>query len=118
MEEESPERTSVRLQNHWVGVTRDAFFLSSRTMDFNILRCSSLPEFWELNFLHLCKTDNSGGAWVAQSVKHLPSLQVMISGSWNQALCQAPCSAGSLLLPLMLPLLVQLHALIKSLKNK
>ena len=26
------------------------------------------------------------GAWVAQSVKYLPSAQVMISGSWDQAL--------------------------------
>ena len=25
------------------------------------------------------------GAWVAQSVKHLPSARVMISGSWDQA---------------------------------
>ena len=44
--------------------------------------------------------------WVAQSVKCLPSAQVMISGSWDQALHQAPCSAGSLLLLLPLPLLV------------
>ena len=44
--------------------------------------------------------------WVAQSVKHLPSAQVMISGSWDGALHQAPCSVGSLilLLPLQLPL--------------
>jgi len=26
-----------------------------------------------------------GGAWVAQSVKHLPSAQVMILGSWDPA---------------------------------
>ena len=44
------------------------------------------------------------GAWVAQSVKHLPLAQVMISESWDQALRQAPCSEGSLLLPLPLPL--------------
>jgi len=43
------------------------------------------------------------GAWVAQMVKHLPSAQVMIPGSWDQALCPAPCSAGSLLLLLPLP---------------
>ena len=44
------------------------------------------------------------GAWVAQSVKHVPLAQVMILGSWNQALHQVPCSVGSLLLPLPLPL--------------
>ena len=37
---------------------------------------------------------------MAQLVKHLPSAQIMIPGSWVQALNQAPCSAGSLLLPL------------------
>ena len=42
--------------------------------------------------------------WVAQSVKHLPLAQVMITGSWDQAPChRAPCSVGSLLLPLPLP---------------
>ena len=48
------------------------------------------------------------GAWVTQSVKHLPSAQVMIPGSWDRAPHQAPCSAGRLLLPLslLLPLLV------------
>ena len=35
------------------------------------------------------------GAWVAQSVKHLPWAQVMIPGSWNRAPCRAP--------PLFLP---------------
>ena len=48
----------------------------------------------------------TGGTWVAQSVKHLPSAQVMIPGSWDGALHWAPCSPGSLLLPLPLPLLV------------
>ena len=47
-----------------------------------------------------------GDAWVAQLVKHLPSPQVMTSGSWNRAPGQAPCSMGSLLLPLFLLLLV------------
>ena len=37
------------------------------------------------------------GAWVAQSLKHLRSAQVMISGSWDRA---------PHLLPLPLPLLV------------
>ena len=35
------------------------------------------------------------GIWVAQSVKHLPLTQVMIQGSWDWALHQAPCSAES-----------------------
>ena len=62
------------------------------------------------------------GAWGAQSVKHLPSAQVTILGSWDRAPCRAPCSAGSLLLPLpQLPLLPKRmlslsHSLILSLK--
>ena len=47
---------------------------------------------------------------MAQSVKHLPLVRVMISGSWDRAPCWAPCSAGSLLLPLPL-LLPPAHAL-------
>ena len=35
--------------------------------------------------------------WVAQSVKYLLLAQVMISGSWDLALSQAPCSVGTLL---------------------
>ena len=41
-----------------------------------------------------------GGTWVAQSVKQLPSTQVMIPGSWDRVLHWAPRSARSLLLPL------------------
>lgn len=53
------------------------------------------------------KNQANGGAWVAQWVKLLPLAQVIISGSWDQAPPQhgAPCSAGSLPLPLLvLPL--------------
>ena len=52
----------------------------------------------------------SRGAWGAQSVKRLPLVHVMISGSWDGALCQASCSAGSLLLflPLTTPPLPKL----------
>ena len=39
----------------------------------------------------------------ARWVKHLPWAQLMISGSWDGAQHRAPCSAGSLLLPLPLP---------------
>ena len=39
----------------------------------------------------------------AQSVKCLLLAQVMIPGSWDRALSWAPCSAGSLLLPLPHP---------------
>jgi len=39
-------------------------------------------------------------AWVAQSVKRLPLAQVMIPESWDQVPHWAPCSGGSLLLPL------------------
>ena len=34
------------------------------------------------------------GAWMAQSVKRLPSAQIVILGSWDRVLHQAPCSAG------------------------
>ena len=44
------------------------------------------------------------GIWVAQLVKGLLSAQVMISGSWDGAPCQASFSAKSLLLTLSLPL--------------
>ena len=50
-------------------------------------------------------------------MKHLPSAQVMIPGSWDGAPCQASCSAGSLLLPLPGPfplLMLSLSVKIKS----
>ena len=46
---------------------------------------------------------NVRDAWVAQSSGHLPLAHVMIPGSWDGALHQAPCSVESLLLPLPLP---------------
>ena len=52
--------------------------------------------------------------WVAQLVKHLPLAMVMIPGSWVGAPHQAPCSAGSLLLPP--PLLFPLHVFSCSVK--
>ena len=42
------------------------------------------------------------GAWVALLVKCLPTAQVMIPGTWDQALHGAPCFC----LPLLLPLFV------------
>ena len=52
---------------------------------------------------------------MAQSVKHLPLVQVMIQVMMvrDGTTCQAPCSAGSLLLPMPLPLF--LHSLSLSL---
>ena len=49
-------------------------------------------------------------AWVAQLVKQLPSAQVMIPASWDRVPHQAPCSAGSLLLPLTLPSTLSAYA--------
>lgn len=63
----------------------------------------------------LKKKPTYGGTWGAQSVKRLPSVQVMISGSWDPAPRQAPCSAGTWLL--LLPLLV-CFSLSSSLSNK
>ena len=48
------------------------------------------------------------GTWEAQSMKHLPSAQVMIPRSCDGVLCWAPCSVGSLLLPLPLSLSLSL----------
>ena len=48
------------------------------------------------------KVDNNG-AWVAQLVKCLPSAQVMIPGSWDQAPCPDLSLAGSLLFSVPLP---------------
>ena len=45
----------------------------------------------------------TGGAWVAQLVKYLPSAQVMIPEFWDVALNQSPCLMGNLLLPLLCP---------------
>ena len=39
------------------------------------------------------------GAWVAQSVKCLPSAQVMISGSWDRAPHQVPPLGACFFLP-------------------
>ena len=63
---------------------------------------SSLYEA-SITFIPKHKKNILKGAWVAQLVKHLPSVQVMIPGSWDQAPHWAPCSVGSLLLPLPLP---------------
>jgi len=49
------------------------------------------------------KLNTRGGASVAQSVKHLPSAQVMILESQDQVPHRAPHSAESLLLSLTLP---------------
>ena len=61
------------------------------------------------------------GTWVAQSVKHLLSGQVMIPESWDRVLHQAPCSVGSLLLSLLSTLLtlsLSLSQINKILKNQ
>ena len=43
----------------------------------------------------MAKESTDGGAWVAQVVKHLPSAQVMNSGSWDQARIQLPAQRAS-----------------------
>ena len=61
----------------------------------------------------LLKQQHLGAPWVAQSVKCLPSAQVLTPGSWDGAPGHAPCLAKTLLL---LPLLVLSFSL--SLSNK
>lgn len=56
--------------------------------------------------------------WVAPLVKHLPSAQVMISGSWDRGPRWAPCSVGSLLLPLLLLLPLVVLSLFFALSNQ
>ena len=62
---------------------------------------------WNLSHLSweakMTPTFRFWGTWLVQSVKHLPSAQVMIPGSWDGAPHWASCSAGSLLLPPPLP---------------
>lgn len=50
------------------------------------------------------------GAWVAQSVEHLPLAKVVIPGYWDQDPHCALCSEGTLLLPLPHPLHVNAWA--------
>ena len=53
-------------------------------------------------YIGYIKNGGIRGSWVAQSVGCPPSAQVMISESWDCALChQSPFSAGTLLLPLL-----------------
>ena len=65
---------------------------------------------------------NSRGTWGAQSVKHLPLAQVMISGSWDWAPREAPCPMGCLLLPLSAHALVlclsQINRILKTTTKK
>ena len=58
--------------------------------------------------------------WVAQLVKHLPSAQVMIPESPDQVPHPAPCSAGSLFLPLPAtpPTCARSRSLLLSLSDK
>ena len=50
-----------------------------------------------MDYIDVCKVfENVNSLWstcVAQLVKRLPLAQVMISGSWDQVLSWAPCSA-------------------------
>ena len=74
----------------------------AQTCSYNIGRLQG-GNVWHGDYSQECCI---AGTWLAQSVKRQPSLQVMISESWDQAPHQAhPCSVGSLLLlpPLTLP---------------
>ena len=77
-------------------------WLSWKSIQLLLLGLSSSPTLnIEIALKNLLKI-MVRGTWVAQLVKHMPSAQVMISGSWDQALHWAQCSMGSLLL--LLPL--------------
>ncbi|XP_034866328.1 membrane cofactor protein-like isoform X10 [Mirounga angustirostris] len=69
--------------------------------------------------LYRCfQREKKGDTWVAQSVKRLPSAQLMIPGSWDRVPHQALCLAGSLLLLLPLPATHPACVLSLSLTNK
>ena len=65
--------------------------------------------------------DKWGGAWEAQLVKCLPLAPVMILESWDPVPHPAPCSVGSLLLPLPypdhLPLMISLSFSLSQINN-
>ena len=77
---------------------------------FGNRNCSTLENLHTLDtlfavtlFFTLLEITEVRNTWVAQSVEHLPLAQVMISVSSDWVPSRAPCSAGSLLLPLPLP---------------
>ena len=62
-----------------------------------------LEDAWEDFYEGIISKRRPRGTWVAQSVKCLPSAQVMIPGCWDQTPCWAVCSVKSLFLPLPPP---------------
>ena len=106
----SPLGTPSDLPEESVEPSRD--FLSH----IGLNPCSFLERLGLTQHPLLFKKTFLRGAWVAPSVKHLPSTQVMIPGSWDRAPCKALCSAGSLLLPLPLPAAPPAHAFSLSVK--
>ena len=78
-------------------------YLSS-SVEFDLLGVGAVREMYiQLN--NPSSKPSLEGAWVAQSVKHLPLAQVTILESQDLALHGAPYSAGSLFLPLPPPAL-------------
>ena len=71
----------------WLGNRSLGFLLSSKTVDVK----------WLIAGLALIKLGMPG--WLSRLSICLYLAQVMIPGSWDQALHQAPCSVKSLLLP-------------------
>ena len=60
---------------------------------------ASVPDAMPAPHKTIIKCFKLTGAWVAQSVKRLPSAEVMISGSWDRAPCHVPlplCTATRL----------------------
>ena len=77
-------------------------YVGSRVFSFMVLDpswCLIYKCCWFIR-IHTAIDKNMWGHLVDQSVKRLPSAQVLIPGSWDRALCRASCSARSLLLTL------------------
>lgn len=85
---------------------RCAYSLLRYLFPFNVEPKSDVPTAFKYNLLLSDKNSslrryfNSWGAWVAQSAKCLPSVQVLLPGFWDPAKHWAPCWVGSVLLPL------------------
>ena len=76
-------------------------------LELDLITTNSKSLLFMRKLLHILKMW-ARGPWVAQSVGRLTSVWVIVLGSWDPAPSWAPCSVGSLLLPLPHPCLCSL----------
>jgi len=93
--------------------------LAQRTHSLSVFAVMvTISTFTRKHGLRIQYQNPNSGHLGGSVVRRLPLVQVMIPASLGRAPYQAPCSAGSLLLPLPLPLLVFPLSLSLSLSNK